>query len=112
MFSNDNTLLRMGDCLEVMREIPDGSVDMVLCDLPYSEQKNPRTKRGKFTTEGEFMQANYTLISVIVIDDAMTPPYLDATPFCLSQLRSPPRPSKPSSTCNVIVVSITGNAPV
>lgn len=24
-----------GDCLEVMREIPDGSVDMVLCDLPY-----------------------------------------------------------------------------
>ena len=24
-----------GDCLELMREIPDGSVDMVLCDLPY-----------------------------------------------------------------------------
>ena len=27
--------LLLGDCLEVMREIPDGSVDMVLCDLPY-----------------------------------------------------------------------------
>lgn len=26
----------MGDCLEVMKDIPDGSVDMVLCDLPYS----------------------------------------------------------------------------
>jgi len=27
--------LRLGDCLEVMRGIPDGSVDMILCDLPY-----------------------------------------------------------------------------
>ena len=24
-----------GDCLERMKEIPSGSVDMVLCDLPY-----------------------------------------------------------------------------
>ena len=24
-----------GDCLELMKSIPDGSVDMVLCDLPY-----------------------------------------------------------------------------
>ena len=24
-----------GDCLEVMKQIPDNSVDMVLCDLPY-----------------------------------------------------------------------------
>lgn len=24
-----------GDCLERMKEIPDGSVDMILCDLPY-----------------------------------------------------------------------------
>lgn len=27
--------LLQGDCLERMNEIPDGSVDMVLCDLPY-----------------------------------------------------------------------------
>lgn len=27
--------LMLGDCLERMKEIPDGSVDMVLCDLPY-----------------------------------------------------------------------------
>lgn len=27
--------LHHGDCLELMRGIPDGSVDMVLCDLPY-----------------------------------------------------------------------------
>lgn len=27
--------LMLGDCLERMKEIPDGGVDMVLCDLPY-----------------------------------------------------------------------------
>jgi DNA modification methylase len=28
-------MLLLGDCLERMGEIPDGAVDMVLCDLPY-----------------------------------------------------------------------------
>ena len=28
-------LLLNGDCLELMKDIPDGSVDMILCDLPY-----------------------------------------------------------------------------
>ena len=27
--------LFLGDCLELMKQIPDGSVDLVLCDLPY-----------------------------------------------------------------------------
>lgn len=27
--------LLCGDCLELMKDIPDGSVDMILCDLPY-----------------------------------------------------------------------------
>lgn len=27
--------IAMGDCLELMKSIPDGSVDMILCDLPY-----------------------------------------------------------------------------
>lgn len=27
----------LGDCLERMRELPDASVDMILCDLPYGE---------------------------------------------------------------------------
>lgn len=29
-----------GDCLELMRDIPDGSVDMILCDLPYGTTQN------------------------------------------------------------------------
>lgn len=30
-----NVALWQGDCLELMKDIPDKSVDMVLCDLPY-----------------------------------------------------------------------------
>lgn len=30
-----NVQLLNGDCLELMRDIPDKSVDMILCDLPY-----------------------------------------------------------------------------
>ena len=33
-------LLLWGDCLEEMKAIPDGSVDMVLCDLPYGTTQN------------------------------------------------------------------------
>ena len=29
-----------GDCLELMKDIPDGSVDLILCDLPYKETGN------------------------------------------------------------------------
>jgi site-specific DNA-methyltransferase (adenine-specific) len=28
--------VHLGDCLEVMKDIEDNSIDMVLCDLPYS----------------------------------------------------------------------------
>ena len=31
----DNCSLMLGDCLERMKEIPDGSVDMILTDPPY-----------------------------------------------------------------------------
>ena len=39
MTANNITLMR-GDCLERMKEIPDGSVDMILCDLPYGTTQN------------------------------------------------------------------------
>ena len=32
--------LRCGDCLELMKDIPDKSIDMILCDLPYKETGN------------------------------------------------------------------------
>ena len=27
--------IKQGDCLELMQQIPSGSIDMILCDLPY-----------------------------------------------------------------------------
>jgi len=32
--------IHQGDCLELMKDIPDKSVDMVLCDLPYGTTRN------------------------------------------------------------------------
>ena len=34
--------LRQGDCLELMKDMPDNSIDMILVDPPYK-----MTKRGK-----------------------------------------------------------------
>lgn len=34
--------LIQGDCLELMKDIPDGSVDMILCDLPYGVTQNKK----------------------------------------------------------------------
>ena len=38
--SNVINRLFEGDCLEYMKEIPDGSVDMIQCDLPYGMTQN------------------------------------------------------------------------
>lgn len=32
--------LMQGDCLELMKDIPDKSVDLILCDLPYGTTRN------------------------------------------------------------------------
>lgn len=45
----DNALLYKGDCLEIMKNIPDGSVDLILTDPPYgmSFQSNYREQKHK-----------------------------------------------------------------
>ena len=35
-----NITLWQGDCLELMKNIPDKSIDMILCDLPYGRTHN------------------------------------------------------------------------
>ena len=32
--------IECGDCLELMKDIPEGSIDMILCDLPYGITQN------------------------------------------------------------------------
>lgn len=36
-YKDDSNWLMLGNCLERMKEIPDGSVDMILTDIPYDE---------------------------------------------------------------------------
>ncbi len=46
-----------GDCLEVMKDIPDKSIDMILCDLPFGitasswDKQIPAKNYGNITTE-------------------------------------------------------------
>lgn len=40
MLPEIKTFLQCGDCIELMQSIPDDSVDMILCDLPYQVTKN------------------------------------------------------------------------
>ncbi|HJJ97670.1 MAG TPA: hypothetical protein O0Y00_00655, partial [Methanocorpusculum sp.] len=36
----ETDIIYRGDCIELMTKIPDGSVDMILCDLPYGITDN------------------------------------------------------------------------
>lgn len=39
-FEIGNGEFHVGDCFDVMRELPDSSVNMILCDLPYGTTQN------------------------------------------------------------------------
>lgn len=38
--TGEQVKLRQGDCLELMKSIPDGSIDMVMTDMPYNITRN------------------------------------------------------------------------
>lgn len=40
MFEHKSGVILNGDCLELMKQIPSASVDMILCDLPYGTTQN------------------------------------------------------------------------
>lgn len=47
-FKKESVWLMQGDCLERMKEIESGSVDMILTDPPYGMDLTPQRKTGKF----------------------------------------------------------------
>ncbi len=47
-----------GNCLELMKDIPDKSIDMILCDLPYAETGN----KWDFPINPELLWASYRRI--------------------------------------------------
>ena len=54
--------LKQGNCLELMHQIPSGSVDMILCDLPYG------TTYAEFETVLKSNGKNTTKQSIIDLD--------------------------------------------
>jgi len=39
-FHDEDVYIIHGDCLNVLSQIPDGSINLILCDLPYQETGN------------------------------------------------------------------------
>lgn len=37
---NKDIVIKQGDCLELIKELPNESIDMILCDLPYGATQN------------------------------------------------------------------------
>jgi site-specific DNA-methyltransferase (adenine-specific)/modification methylase len=65
----DKYLLMHGDCMEKLREIPDGSIDLILCDPPYNLAKYS-TGNMKFDWRSEINNdvANWDLKELSPID--------------------------------------------
>ena len=60
-----------GDCLEVMNEIPDGSIDMVLTDIPFNISKEKRSLHTletpfycKFTEIINYLTSSFTFAAL------------------------------------------------
>ena len=48
-----NKWLMQGDCLELMKDIPDKSIDLILTDVPFWAMDKLRKTRGRFSKAGE-----------------------------------------------------------
>jgi len=70
----------LGDCLEVMKDIPDNSIDMILCDLPYG------TTQCKWDTiiDLEELWCHYNRIAKINAAKVLT----SAQPFTTTLIKS------------------------
>lgn len=55
MFKHASGEIWNGDCLELMRNIPDGSVDMVVTDPPYTMTKTGNSCRPDYMPNGEIL---------------------------------------------------------
>ena len=61
-----NNSIICGDCLEIMKDIPDKSIDLVLTDPPYDKETH---KGGRFNEEIRFGNVSFECIDVIPLID-------------------------------------------
>lgn len=69
--------LKFGDCLELMKTIPDGSVDLILDDLPYGVT-NKGSESGKWDSQlpmdelwGEFLRVTKSNAAIVLFAQGM-----------------------------------------
>ena len=57
--------LRQGDCLELMKDIPDGSVNMILTDPPYGIDFQSRRKKNKEEWKPKILNDSHPFVDFI-----------------------------------------------
>ena len=53
--------LRQGDCLELLKEIPDKSIDLVLTDIPYGECNRAKESGLRKLKKGNADEVNFDM---------------------------------------------------
>ena len=63
---NENIELIQGDCLELMKNIEDGSIDLVITDPPYGINLTPQRENGKFKNTKVINDDNLNWLQTLV----------------------------------------------
>lgn len=71
--------LKCGDCLEIMKDIPDNSIDMILTDPPYQFRKSDNGGGGMLSTRKYDKEIITKLGSKNILDCGITMDFLEET---------------------------------
>ncbi|HAQ20255.1 MAG TPA: adenine-specific DNA-methyltransferase [Prolixibacteraceae bacterium] len=66
IFGNKKHQIILGDALEALRNIPDGSVDLIFADPPYNIGKNFNGHKDKWATEDDYLNWCYSWLDQCV----------------------------------------------
>lgn len=64
VISLGNGQIALGDCLDVMRSVPSGSVDLVLTDPPYTMTKTGNSCRPNYMPDGQILSGVITPVQL------------------------------------------------
>ena len=71
--------LRQGDCLEIMKDIPDKSIDLIVTDPPYQFRKEDNGGGGMLNTRKYDKEIHTKLGSTNILDCGITEDFLEET---------------------------------
>lgn len=65
-FEKDGHKIIHGDAIEVLKEVPDSSVDLIFADPPYNLGKNFNGTKEKWKTEGKYLEWSYQWLDLCI----------------------------------------------